>query len=448
MTRSEVIPGAVPLVNNSPQKPPLGLRTERISGSSFVAPREQNYQTWLYRLRSSLIHTDFEPLNEVDPAAAGHGYGVPSPTSLEHVSPNSSFWPTLPVPARADWTAGQQLVGRTGDPQRKEGMAVWVFSVTEDMPARQAFSSLDGDMLIVPQAGTLDVQTELGRLLVRQSEIALVPRSMRFRITLPGGKPARGYICELYQGHFRLPDLGVLGSTGLANVRDFQIPVAAVDDAVLRHIQNGATKAREEEEEEEWTIVSRLMGRLWRCRQANTPFDVAGWHGTCYPYKYDLGRFSAFGNVAFDENDPCLFTVLTARHHGAEPSTAVVDFAVIPPRWKTSLDTLWVPYYHRNTMQEFYAPIVSTQDPEHPLNKAAKGNRFAPFAAGLHSCMATHGPSEAEFQAARARDTSKPELVQSDGVVVILLETERPMVLSDWAAGCAQLNTQKVREKV
>lgn len=367
---------------------------------------------------------------------------------MNHVTPNSYFWPAMPVPKQAHWANGQQLVGRTGEPHRKDGMSVWVFSVTHNMAEREVFSSLDGDVLIVPQSGALDVQTELGRLLVRQNEIAVIPRSVRYRVTLPGGRPARGYICELHQGHFRLPDLGIIGSTGLANVRDFQIPTAYIDDRALHQIQNQTGRAREgEESEEAWTVVSRLAGKLWRCAQAHTPFDVAGWHGTCYPYKYDLGRFCPFGNVAFDENDPSLFTVLTARNHGAEASTAVVDFAVVPPRWKTSADTLWIPYYHRNTMQEFYAPIVAVQDPAHPLNGGRGGgggsNEFAPFAGGVHCCMSTHGPTEVDIQAARATDTSKPTLVGNEGVTVLLMETDRPLVLSDWAAGCAQVNAQK-----
>lgn len=357
----------------------------------------------------------------------------------------------MPVPKEAHWTNGQQLVGRTGEPHKKDGMSAWVFSVTHNMPEKEVFSSLDGDVLIVPQSGALDIQTELGRLLVRQNEIAVIPRSVRYRVTLPQGRPARGYICELHQGHFRLPELGVIGSTGLANVRDFQIPTAFVDGPVRDQIQTEAGPGQEQgQQEEPWTVVSRLAGKLWRCAQAHTPFDVAGWHGTCYPYKYDLGRFCPLGNVAFDEHDPSLFTVLTARHHGAEASTAVVDFAVVPPRWMASADTLWIPYYHRNIMQEFYAPIVAVQDPAHPLNSPIGSHRngFAPFAAGVHGCMSTHGPAEEDFRAERARDTSKPAMMGNEGVSVMLMETDRPLVLSDWAAGCALPNTQKLSGKL
>ena len=72
-------------------------------------------------------------------------------------------------------------------------------------------------------------------------------------------------------------------------------------------------------------------------------FDVAAWHGTFYPFKYDLARFCVLGNVLFDEHDPSLYAVLTAPSHGSAPGTAVVDFAIIPPRWNASEDTYWLP---------------------------------------------------------------------------------------------------------
>ncbi|KAK7993659.1 hypothetical protein PG989_007040 [Apiospora arundinis] len=430
---SEALQGAVPQVNNTPQKPPLGLHTERISGSAFTSPRDQYLQTFLYRAQSSLLHDDFVPLEVTS------GYGAGTSAAPAHINPNSYFWPSFPVPEQAHWITGQALLGSNGDPVKKEGTAIWVFSLTEDMPARHVFSSLDGELLIIPQSGSLVIQTELGFMMVRQNEIALIPRGVRYRVTLPGGKPCRGFVCELFQGHFRLPDLGIVGTTGLANVRDFQIPTAFFDGALV----DGKAKANNKNDGGEWTIVSRLAGKLWHCTQKHTPFDVAGWHGTCYPYKFDLGRFCPLGNTLFDEHDPSLYTVLSARHHGAEPGTAVVDFVIVPPRWNVSEDTLWLPYYHRNTMQEFFSVIVNNQEPAFRFNDVGRvGNRFAPFGAGLHGAMSTHGASEAEMRAAQGIDTSKPKKLQADGLTTFVLETERPLVFSEWAYACAQKNPQ------
>jgi homogentisate 1,2-dioxygenase len=376
---------------------------------------------------SSLRHGPFVPHKGTGPAK-----------KPDVLTPNSSLWPRYPgLDREADWVSSQRLLAQNGDPGTKTGVALWVFAVARDMPAGTAFSSLDGDALIIPQAGALDMQTELGRLLVRQNEICVIPRGVRYRVTLPAG-PARGYICELFQGHFRLPELGPIGSTGLANVRDFQVPTAFFDGALEFNVAVANNS--------NFTIISRQAGRLWEAQQDHTPFDVAAWHGTTYPYKYDLGRFCAMGNLIFDEHDPSLYTVLSAPAYG-EPGVNVVDFAIIPPRWMVGEDTLWLPYFHRNTMNEFYAPIVALQDPEHPLN--GRSQQFRPFVAGLHGSMVTHGANEEDFQEAMQTPTT-PTKVDTDGLTIMLLETEKPLYLSDWAAqACLKADAKpKVAAKI
>src|SRR6185503_15503268 len=56
---SEAEKGALPNFGNSPQRHPLGLYTEVLSGSAFTAPRAENQSTWLYRLRPSAMHGAF-----------------------------------------------------------------------------------------------------------------------------------------------------------------------------------------------------------------------------------------------------------------------------------------------------------------------------------------------------------------------------------------------------
>jgi hypothetical protein len=45
--------------------------------------------------------------------------------------------------------------------------------------------------------------------------------------------------------------------------------------------------------------------------QAFSPFNVVAWHGSLYPYKYDLSKFCPVNSVSFDHPDPSIFTVLT-----------------------------------------------------------------------------------------------------------------------------------------
>src|SRR5690606_34070054 len=94
--------------------------------------------------------------------------------------------------------------------------------------------------------GRLRLATELGVLEIEPQQIAVIPRGIRFAVTLPDGQ-ARGYVCENYGALLRLPDLGPIGSNGLANPRDFETPVAAYED------REGA-----------FELIHKFQGGFWR----------------------------------------------------------------------------------------------------------------------------------------------------------------------------------------
>lgn len=428
--RSEAVPGAVPVPNNHPQRPPLGLRTEKMSGTSLVGPRSHNLYTYMYRIESSHEHHEFTQWN--------HHLEYANPPPAKNLTPNAVSWPTVPWPEKGDWIS-QRLVGSNGDPQQKTGLAIWFFNVHKDMDPQTVFSSLDGEALIVPQFGSLDITTELGKMLVRHNEIAVIPRGIRYRVTLPDGKPCRGYVCELYQGHFRLPELGIIGTTGLANSYDFQIPKAAFEGRVEKG-PNGEQIAVANETSE-WNIVSRLNTKLWRCSQPTTPFNVVGWQGTLYPYKYDLARVDTIANIRYGHADPSVFVVLTAPSFGKAPGTAVIDFACVGPRWQVAEGTYPLPWFHRNTMQEFVLGIIDDQRLDTPLNDPKAD--FSPFAAFLNGTMVTHGPDEKHYQAMKASDTTKPVMVQNEGLTFGLFEFECPLYLTDRAMEAAKQNSKR-----
>jgi homogentisate 1,2-dioxygenase len=391
--------------------PPYGLSTERISGSAFTAPRATNLQTWLYRVNPSLKHGEFSPL-------AGN-----LESDELNFSPNALRWMDFPMEQGQDWISSQKLICQSGDPSTKTGLAYLMYAASEDMKPNTVFFSSDGDYLIVPQAGTLDIKTELGNLLVRQNEIAVIPRGIRYSVTLPNG-PARGYICELFQGHFQLPELGPIGSCSLANARDFQVPVACFDGK----IENKLAVCQPSD----WTVVTKFVGKLFSCSQNHSPFDIAAWHGTYYPFKYDLARYSVIGSILYDHPDPSIFTVLTAPSH-REPGTAVVDFAIFPPRWLVMEDTYWPPYFHRNAMSEFAGVLINDQDPK---SIWTQGKGFAPLGATLNSAMVPHGMDKRTHEDARTRDLS-PEKVGGEGFMVFMFESEAMMGVSDWALKAA-----------
>ncbi|KAL4949274.1 Homogentisate 1,2-dioxygenase [Aspergillus filifer] len=403
---SEAIAGALPVGQNSPQKAPYGLYAEKLSGTAFTAPRNENKQTWVYRILPAASHENFV---EEDPNTY---QTITDSKRLQHI-PNQLRWDPFDLDETVDWVHGLHQVAGSGDPTIKQGLGILLYAAGKDM-GKEAFYSADGDFLIVAQHGVLDIQTELGRLVVRPNEICVIPRGVRYRVTLPDG-PVRGYICELYQGHYQLPELGPIGSNGLANARDFQAPVASFDD-----------------EEEEYRLYSKFNNHLFSARQDHSPFDVVAWHGNYYPYKYDLGRFNTIGSVSFDHPDPSIYTVLTgpSDHVG----TAIADFVIFPPRWLVAEDTFRPPWYHRNTMSEFMGLITGNYD-------AKTGGGFQPAGASLHNIMSAHGPDSDAFEGASNAEL-KPAKVGA-GSMAFMFESSLMVGVSEWGLKTCQ----KVQEE-
>lgn len=232
---------------------------------------------------------------------------------------------------------------------------------------RQAFVNNDGEFLIVPQCGALDIQTELGYLRVAPGSIAVIPPGFRFSVSIasfPKTSGASGYILEVFGTHFKLPELGPLGANGLAHVRDFQYPVASFDldfdpSPTLTPL-NGSIFGQHGprmESPTDWEIVTKLAGKLSTYTQPHTPFDVVAWHGRYAPYKYDLRHFGHL-TANTDQLDPTAYCVLMAPSKW--PGVSLVDFCVFGEKYAVARDTLRIPYHHRTMATELVGIIKGT----------------------------------------------------------------------------------------
>ena len=86
-----------------------------------------------------------------------------------HVSPTQLAWHPFdlpPVSAKVDFIDGLKTLAGNGDPTLREGLAIHMYLANTSMEKR-AFVNSDGDMLILPQQGRLDIQTEFGRYVIR-----------------------------------------------------------------------------------------------------------------------------------------------------------------------------------------------------------------------------------------------------------------------------------------
>jgi len=386
---TEAIEGALPLGRNSPQRAAFGLYAEQFSGTAFTVPRDHNRRSWFYRMRPSAMHGAFTPYtwgNSIETA----------PISHTPFTPNRLRWDPMAMPSEpTDWVDGLVTWAGNGEAAAQSGIGIHLYAANASMIGK-AFFNADGELLIVPERGALRLVTEMGVLDVAPNEIAIVPRGLKFRVELIDDS-ARGYVCENYGAPFRLPDLGPIGSNGLANARDFLSPVAAFEDS-----------------DEPVEIVQKFCGALWVTTLDHSPFDVVAWHGNLAPVKYDLATFNTIGTISFDHPDPSIFTLLTSPSN--TPGTANCDFVIFPPRWLVGEDTFRPPWFHRNIMSEFMGLIHGEYD--------AKMGGFAPGGASLHNCMNAHGPDKASTEAAMAADL-KPHKIE--GTMAFMFESCLPI---------------------
>ncbi len=364
---TECLPGALPVGRNSPQRPPYGLYAEQISGTAFTAPRGANRRSWLYRIRPAAMHGPFE---RIDAGLLVSEFdATPTP-------PDQLRWGPLEIPATAtDFVAGLVTMGGNAS------CAIHLYAANRSM--ERYFYDADGELLIVPEHGRLRIETELGILEVEPQEIAVIPPGLRMRVALPDGE-ARGYVCENLGALLRLPDLGPIGSNGLANPRDFLSPVARYEDV------EGA-----------FELVAKFGGSLWSAPIDHSPLDVVAWHGNYAPYKYDLRRFNVIGSISYDHPDPSIFLVLQSQSD--TPGVDAIDFVVFAPRILAMQDTFRPPWYHRNCASEFMGLIHGVYD--------AKQQGFEPGGASLHNCMTGHGPDTGTFEKASNADLSEPDRI-------------------------------------
>jgi homogentisate 1,2-dioxygenase len=259
---SECVSGALPAGRNNPRLVPFRLYTEQLSGTAFTAPRAENRRVWLYRIQPSVVVSAAED--------TGRFFGGIAPSECQaQVDPLRWKPASMEQGNQQTFLTGMKLMCAAGDPVTKNGLAIYQYICGNSMNDTSFYNS-DGDFLIVPQQGELRIQTEVGRFRVHPNEIIVIPRGFGFNVDL--NSDSRGYVLEVYNGGFQLPELGPIGSNGLANARDFYYPTA--------HCVSSKEDYRRPS-----TIYCKMHSKLYMKQSDHSPFNVVAWHGNYLPYK-------------------------------------------------------------------------------------------------------------------------------------------------------------------
>jgi len=383
---TEAMRGALPHGQNGPQKPAFGLYSELISGTTFGAPRHLNQSTYVFRIRPSVLSVDFELMDNGN---------LRTPPLEIAPYPGALRWGPRPIADESrDFIDGLFTMCGNGSPKSQTGMAVHLFGANKSMVNR-AFSNADGELLILPQEGDLRIVTELGIIELEPGEVCLIPKGLKFRVELKGAV-ARGFVCENYGLPFVLPDLGLIGSHGLANAVDFSAPVAAYEDRKV-----------------DCQLIQKYAGQLWTCSIDHSPFNVVAWRGNWAPCKYDMRLFVSLGTATVDHPDPSIFTALSS------PSSNVAggncDFMVLPPRWSVAEHSFRPPGFHRNAVSEFLGLIHGSHE--------SRASKFPPGSFSLHNNWTAHGPDVQTFETASVAELKPVKITET---LVFMFETRFP----------------------
>lgn len=398
--RSESIPNSLPKLGHNPADVPYGLYTEGMTGSAFTAPRAKNRRSWLYRIRPSVVHYPFEPYTGNSQYLSTF---LPGSAGLSE-TPQQLRWDPLVVKGAAnlDFVDGIRSICGAGEPQMKNGVAIHFYEFGKDME-RKAFYSADGALLIVPVKGELLITTEFGKIHLPPKHIGVIQRTQKFtvsRVNGQDGETANGYMIESFKGPFELPELGCIGGNGLANLEDFQTPVASYLD-----------------EDVDWTIVSKHMGQLYTFKQHHSPYDVVSWMGNYVPYRYDITKFCQIGSVSYDHPDPSTNVCLCVPSD--TPGTNIIDFLIFGPRWSVAEDTFRPQWFHRNCMTEFMATIDGL-----PEQKAG---------CNLHNISCAHGPDSDVTAFSHGPNKPTGPVKNLEGIHLFMVETNFHLATTEWA---------------
>ncbi|OHE93536.1 homogentisate 1,2-dioxygenase [Colletotrichum orchidophilum] len=304
---SETVPGTLPLGLNAPQKCRFDLYLAQLNGSSFLSPRATLQHVCMYRIWPSVAHRDVVHAPDLNPWP--QACFSPLNKRVKYVAARQA-WDLFPLTDEGGDTESQSL-----DLVQGIRTILHVYTANKPMTNRD-FCNNDGDFMILPQQGRIDIQTDLGWLMVRPGELAVIQAGLRFRIAFPdvaGPVP--------------------IGSKGMALPQDFQSPVASID----------VVSSKRE-------ILYKMAGLPHASRQDHTPFDVAAWRRNLVPCKYATEKFINVANVNGDQADPTVYCVLTAQ--SKMPGVSLTEFLVFTPKWIPTWDTFRLPYYHRNMSTE------------------------------------------------------------------------------------------------
>ena len=185
----------------------------------------------------------------------------------------------------------------------------------------------DGDTLLFIHEGHGHLWTDWGHLLVEEGDYVYLPRGAMFNLDKHTSNGFRILTIEATNGHYTLPDRGMLGPHAIFDPALLQAPV--IDDAFLsRQKLKG-----------DFSVWVKRRGQVSTITFPYNPHDAVGWHGDLAPVKLNVRDIRPVVSHRY-HLPPSVHTTFLADRF------VVCTFA--PRPFETDPGALKVPFFHNN----------------------------------------------------------------------------------------------------
>lgn len=228
----------------------------------------------------------------------------------------------------------------------------------------------DGDQLLFIHQGKADLFCDYGHLHIKAGDYVVLPRSTMWRLDVM--KPLQILLIEATDSSYMLPDKGIVG------------PHAIFDQAMLDIPKiNDPFKAQQIDQNHEWTVHIKRLGKYSVVTYPFNPLDAMGWHGNLAPVRIHVDDIRPLMSHRY-HLPPSAHTTFVANRF------VVCTFA--PRPIESDPGALKVPFYHNN--DDFDEFIF------YHRGQFFSRDNIHPGMTTFHPCGFTHGPHPGAFATA------------------------------------------------
>ena len=194
-----------------------------------------------------------------------------------------------------------------------------------DRPMPALARNADGDQLLFVHRGAGELFCDYGHLAWRTGDYLYLPRGTMWRLT--PAEPSAILMIQATNGHFTLPDRGLLGPHALFDPAMLDTPI--IDDAFRAH----------QGEAGDYEVEIKKRGEVSTVTYPYNPLDAVGWHGDLAPVRLNVSDIRPVASHRY-HLPPSVHTTFLADRF------VVCTFT--PRPFETDPGALKVPFFHNN----------------------------------------------------------------------------------------------------